>query len=99
MRRRVLNWVVSSCGALAISLLFCTIRLRWYGGEHIHPDPRARGNAIYVFWHHRLLCFAYSHAHFGARLLISQSRDGELIARVVERLRSEEHTSELQSPL
>lgn len=86
MRRRALNWLVSWLGALALYLLFFTIRLRWYGGKHIHPDPRKRGNAVYVFWHQRLLCFAYTHARFGARLLISQSRDGEIIARMAAHL-------------
>lgn len=86
MRRRALNWVAGRLGALALCLWFSTIRLRWYGGKHIHPDPRERGNAIYVLWHQRLLAFAYTHAHFGGRVLISRSRDGEIIARIAERL-------------
>ncbi len=86
MRRRALNWVGGRLGAFALRLWFSTIRLRWYGGRHIHPDPRKRGNAIYVFWHQRVLAFAYTHAHFGGRVLISQSKDGEIIARIAERL-------------
>src|SRR5208282_3518216 len=86
MRRRALNWVAGYLGAFVLCLWFSTIRLRWHGGRHIHPDPCKRGNAIYVFWHQRLLAFAYTHARFGARVLISQSRDGEIIARIAERL-------------
>jgi hypothetical protein len=86
MRRRALTRVAGRLGAFALRLWFSTIRLRWYGGRHIHPDPCKRGNAIYVFWHQRLLAFAYTHARFGARVLISQSRDGEIIARIAERL-------------
>lgn len=86
MRRRALNWVAGYLGAFALCLWFSTIRLRWHGGRHIHPDPCKRGNAIYVFWHQRLLAFAYTHARFGARVLISQSGDGEIIARIAERL-------------
>ncbi len=86
MRRRALNCAAGSLGPLAISAWFLTIRLRWYGGKHIHPDPCKRGNAIYVMWHQRLLCFAYTHARFGTRVLVSRSRDGEIIARVVEGL-------------
>ena len=36
-----------------------------------------------VFWHQRFLCFAYSHSGFGARILISRSKDGEILARIV----------------
>ena len=86
MRRRALNWVAGRLGAFALCLWFSTIRLRWYGGKHIHPDPRKRGNAIFVLWHQKVLAFAYTHAHFGGRVLISQSRDGEIIARVAARL-------------
>jgi len=83
MRRRLVNWMAARLGPLAVRLWFATIRLRWYGGTHVHPDPRHRGNAIFVFWHQRLLCFAHSHSRFGARILISRSRDGDIIARIV----------------
>lgn len=69
-------------GPLTLRAWFATIRLRWVGGKHANPDPRTRGNAIYVLWHERLLCFAYTHARFRGRLLVSQSRDGEILARV-----------------
>ncbi len=86
MRRRVLAWAAAALGPVALRAWFATIRLRWYGGSHVHPDPRERGGAIYVMWHHRLLCFAYTHARFGSRVLISQSGDGEILAGVMARL-------------
>ena len=86
MRRRALIWVAGWLGPVALYLWFGTIRFRWYGGKHIHPDPRKRGNAIYVMWHQRVLCFAYTHAHLGSRVLISRSKDGEIIARIAARL-------------
>jgi lysophospholipid acyltransferase (LPLAT)-like uncharacterized protein len=58
----------------------------WYGGTHVHPNPRDRGSAIYVMWHQRLLCFAYTHARFKGRVLISRSRDGDIFARLMARL-------------
>lgn len=82
MRRRALRWLAGRLGPLFLRLWFATIRLRWYGGSHVHPDPRGRGSAIYVLWHERLLCFAYTHGRFRGRLLISRSRDGEILARV-----------------
>jgi lysophospholipid acyltransferase (LPLAT)-like uncharacterized protein len=82
MMRSLLARVVGRLGPAAVRFWFSTIRLRWYGGEFLHPDPRTRRNAIGVFWHQRLLCFGYSHGQFGPRILISTSRDGDLIARV-----------------
>lgn len=86
MIRSVLPSVVGWLGPLLIRAWFSTIRLRWYGGEYLHPDPRTRRNGIGVFWHQRLLGFGYSHGNFRPRILISQSRDGELIARVARGL-------------
>lgn len=82
MSRRLLNWIVAWLGPLALRAWFATLRLRWCGGKHARPDPRGRENAIYVLWHQRLLCFAYTHARFRGRLLVSRSRDGEILARV-----------------
>lgn len=86
MRRRVLNWMAERLGPLAVRAWFATIRLRWYGGTYVHPDPRHRGNAIYVFWHQRLLCFTYTHGRFRGHVLVSRSKDGEVLARVMARL-------------
>jgi lysophospholipid acyltransferase (LPLAT)-like uncharacterized protein len=82
MRRRALNWLAAWLGPLTLRAWFATIRLRWVGGKHVHPDPHGRGSAIYVLWHQRLLCFAYTHARFRGRLLVSRSSDGEILARV-----------------
>ncbi len=80
------TWMAARLGPATLRAWFATIRFRWYGGTHVHPDPRERESAIYVMWHQRLLCFAYTHAHFGSRILVSQSKDGEIIARVAARL-------------
>ena len=82
MRRRALTWMATWLGPPVLRAWFGTIRFRWYGGESVHPDPRVRGNAIYVLWHQRVLAFAYTHAGFGGRVLVSQSRDGDIIAGV-----------------
>jgi lysophospholipid acyltransferase (LPLAT)-like uncharacterized protein len=47
----------------------------------------ARGEGcIFAFWHARLLPLVFTHRRRGIVVLISQHRDGELIARIVERL-------------
>ena len=83
MTRRVLTRCLAWLGPVLLRAWFSTIRLRWYGGSYLDPDPRTRGNVIFVFWHQRLLCFTYTHAKRGGRVLISQSRDGEIIARLI----------------
>ena len=86
MMRRALYWIVGGLGPLVLRLWFSTIRLRWIGGAYLHPDPGTRRAAIGVFWHQRLLCFAYTHGRFRPRILISRSRDGDLIAHVASGL-------------
>jgi len=44
------------------------------------------GRCIFAFWHSRLLALAYLHRARGAAVLVSRSRDGEIIAGIVERL-------------
>ena len=82
MMRRVLAWMAAGLGPVTLRAWFTTIRLRWYGGTYVHPNPRDRGSAIYVMWHQRLLCFAYTHARFKGRILVSRSKDGEILARM-----------------
>ncbi len=41
---------------------------------------------VYVFWHRCLLLAAWRYRNLGIRILISDSFDGELIARLVQRL-------------
>ncbi len=56
-------------------------------GEKPLREVWARGeNAIIAFWHDQLLLMALGYRGPGTRILISQSRDGELIARVMKRL-------------
>lgn len=80
--RRVLPKIVGRLGPYILRIWFSTIRMRWVGGAFIHPDPATRRPAIGVFWHQRLLCFPYSHGRYQPRILISQSRDGDMIASV-----------------
>ncbi len=44
------------------------------------------GGFIYVFWHSRLAFLAYSHRGKAIRVLLSTSRDGEIIWRVLKSL-------------
>jgi lysophospholipid acyltransferase (LPLAT)-like uncharacterized protein len=81
--RRLLLWPVQHLGAAVLCLWFATIRLRRSGSSYAVPSPAARQNAIFVFWHQRLLCLVYTHRRRGGHVLVSRSRDGELIASLL----------------
>ena len=86
LHRRILLAIVPSVAALLIRLLASTLRIEVVSELDAHAaTPEERG--IWCFWHQCLLtsacCFHHS---FQATILISQSFDGELIARTVHRL-------------
>src|SRR5512138_1956624 len=83
LRRRLWFWLIGHLGPALLRLWFATIRLRWHGGEYAVPSPSNRRNALFVFWHQRLLCFVYTHRSLGGRVLVSRSSDGEIIARLL----------------
>lgn len=76
----------TALGAAVIRALGATWRI-----ERIGDDPSGRGGHdgpphIFAFWHAQLLPLVYTHRDRRAAVLVSQSRDGEIIARVLERL-------------
>jgi lysophospholipid acyltransferase (LPLAT)-like uncharacterized protein len=68
-----------------ISLLGRTLRWEEVSEPGALPDDNA-DVAIYCFWHRSLLLAAWFFHRRNIAILISQSFDGELIARTVERL-------------
>jgi lysophospholipid acyltransferase (LPLAT)-like uncharacterized protein len=48
-------------------------------------EPNAAVAPLFVFWHARMLPLVWAHRNTGGVVLISQHRDGELIARVCKR--------------
>jgi lysophospholipid acyltransferase (LPLAT)-like uncharacterized protein len=82
----LLLFFVSVVGPIFIFLLGKTLRIKWIGEENLDSIRKNQGQVIYAFWHGRMLIFSYSHRWQKAHVLISQHRDGELIARIIERL-------------
>jgi hypothetical protein len=82
-------WVGPASGAAtgAVLALGATWRLRMDFDSAPHARGYlARGGCVFVLWHARLLALTYAHRGMGLAVLISRHRDGELIARVVNRL-------------
>lgn len=70
-------------GALLTSLL-ASARFEVEGEEHAAPFRPGGAPAVYVLWHGRLLPCTFARRGEGIAALISQHRDGEYIARIVE---------------
>jgi len=54
-----------------------------------HMEARARQsfpNVIFALWHGRLLPMAWTHRNRGVYMMVSQHRDGEMIAQATQRL-------------
>lgn len=67
-------------GARTLDALFRTVHYRV-----LTPEPYKTQRVVYALWHGRLLPLVYYHRHQGVMTIISQSADGEYIARVVQR--------------
>ena len=73
-------------GPLLILLLGKTLKIKWMGEENLRDIRMKNGKVLYAFWHGRMLILSYSHRRRKIPVLISQHRDGEIIARVIQRL-------------
>ena len=82
------NWLLFTLlpwtAAAIIRLLHLTIRSETFGLEELQPLWRRGESVIISFWHDQLLLMAPGYRGPGTRILISQSKDGELIARTME---------------
>ena len=77
-------WFAGSVGKHLLDSLLATVRFRVQTAEP-YRELAAGGGVIYTLWHGRLLPLTYYHRQQNIATLISQSSDGEYIARVVER--------------
>jgi lysophospholipid acyltransferase (LPLAT)-like uncharacterized protein len=82
----LLLWLVEHVGVRLISLYSLTFRFTFIGTEHPEGIFRQGTNVIYAFWHGTMFPLIHSHRRHNACILVSQHRDGEIIARIVEKL-------------
>ncbi|MFI5103137.1 MAG: lysophospholipid acyltransferase family protein [Terriglobales bacterium] len=87
LRQRILLWLISWAGYLAISLIGPTLRysISW---EEPPPPPDATYEkpVIYSFWHRALFASAWLWRKTGIAVMVSRSFDGEYIARTLAKL-------------
>jgi lysophospholipid acyltransferase (LPLAT)-like uncharacterized protein len=85
-KERVLIFLISRLGALIIWLEGKTWRLRWEGHEHVRVAWAKGENVIYTFWHGHLLALCFSHRRQKIHVMVSEHRDGEIIAQIIQLL-------------
>jgi len=67
-----------------IRCLRATMRLEFVNCERYRGGASAGRQMILAFWHGRLLMMPYFYTGGGISILVSQSKDGEIIAKTVE---------------
>lgn len=74
------RWIVR-IGAFVLRALARTWRITVIGGQDLRAERAAKRPVVFVLWHGQMLPMLYHHRDEGVRVLISEHRDGELVAR------------------
>jgi lysophospholipid acyltransferase (LPLAT)-like uncharacterized protein len=69
--------------AWLVKTICVTLRVQVMGEDLAAIRQARRQSAIYAFWHGQLLYLMYRYRGSGVHTLVSQSRDGELLSRVL----------------
>ncbi|RLC11944.1 MAG: hypothetical protein DRH43_02985 [Deltaproteobacteria bacterium] len=77
-------WIIGWLGKGLVDLIFGTTRIRTVDFEKVRKQVETR-KVILAFWHSRLLMVSYLAKGWGGAALVSGSKDGEIIAQVLER--------------
>jgi lysophospholipid acyltransferase (LPLAT)-like uncharacterized protein len=73
-------------GGIVVRLLGMTWRVRTTGGEIVSALRAAKQPIVFAVWHGHLLVGLWQHRGEGVAVLISEHRDGEIIARIASGL-------------
>ena len=84
--QKIKYFLVGVFGSITIRLLFSTMRIKEIPDGYSLNLERQGKYAIYAFWHAHMLLPAYVGKNRNVKVLISQHRDGEYIAQIVQRL-------------
>jgi len=76
-------WLVGWLGKGLTELICSTMRIRIVDFEKARAEIESR-RFIFAFWHSRILMFSYLYKGWGAAILVSKSKDGEIIARILK---------------
>ncbi len=76
--------LIGILGKALVNALFATIRVESQGQEKVRAILESR-RFIFAFWHSRILLISYLYQGWGGVILVSASKDGEYMARVLKR--------------
>lgn len=76
--------LIGIVGKVVIDLLFWTIKIEIIGFEKVKDIIDSR-DVILAFWHSRILLISYMYKKQGAVIMVSPSKDGEIIARIIQK--------------
>jgi lysophospholipid acyltransferase (LPLAT)-like uncharacterized protein len=79
------RWTVRA-GTAVIRLLALTWRVRVENDEELNAARASNRRVIYTLWHGELLPLLWHHRGRRIAVVISEHKDGEIIARIAERL-------------
>jgi lysophospholipid acyltransferase (LPLAT)-like uncharacterized protein len=86
LRRKLVLWLAVTFGWLLLKTLRMLVRVDSEGREKLEA-LRAEGRSVLIaIWHGRILLPILQHVNEGITPMISQSRDGEMITRTIEKL-------------
>lgn len=85
-RDRLLADFISWAGILYLYVVGLTSRIRVHRAPGYCAREEKKEPVVFAFWHRYQLLLLYTHRRRGVRVLVSQSRDGEFIARALNRL-------------
>ncbi len=80
--QRMVDVLLPPAASLLIKLVALTLKLELVGRDHLERLREQKQSVLFAFWHNRLLYVCYFLRREKLTMMISQSRDGELIARV-----------------
>ena len=78
---RILLFLAGNVLPLLIRIVGATWRLRIHNKHNFLPD-----STIFSIWHGHIIAHSYAFRNSGIKILISRSRDGEIIARATNKL-------------
>ncbi|MBI2194749.1 MAG: lysophospholipid acyltransferase family protein [Planctomycetes bacterium] len=78
-------WAVPPVASTALRWIGWTLHIEEDGRRDLYPQNKKQRGVIYVAWHSRLLLGMYAYRGHGICVLVSQSRDGEILARALDR--------------
>lgn len=85
LKDRIILTVAPSLAKMIIKALAFTMKIEFLHEERVRQFWDREEKVIVAFWHGRLLMMGLSYKGKGVKVLISQHKDGEIIARVMDK--------------